>query len=104
MNDDDMNDDGPTPSQPPSPAATPARPPGKPQRGPFVQRCSAGKHAWCRCGASADYPLCDGTHRGSAVSPLKITLAAETTVVWCACGHTANPPFCDGSHSRLAPR
>lgn len=76
-------------------------PPGRPQRGPYVQRCAAGKHAWCRCQRSASYPLCDGTHRGSTTTPLKIVVAEPTTVVWCACGHTKNPPFCDGSHSRL---
>lgn len=77
-----------------------ARPPGSPQRGPFVQRCDAGKHAWCRCRKSQSYPLCDGTHRGSESTPLKIVLDAPTTVVWCACGNTQNPPFCDGSHTR----
>lgn len=76
-------------------------PPGKPQRGPFVQKCSAGKHAWCRCKRSNSYPLCDGTHRGSEMTPLKIVLEQPITVVWCACGVTRNPPFCDGSHSSL---
>ncbi|MBL8727091.1 MAG: CDGSH iron-sulfur domain-containing protein [Planctomycetes bacterium] len=76
-------------------------PPGRKQRGPFVDDCAAGKHAWCRCGGSATYPYCDGTHRGSDVSPVKIVLDKPTTVVWCACGSTGNPPFCDGSHGRL---
>lgn len=76
-------------------------PPGRKQRGPWVARCEAGKHAWCRCGDSARYPLCDGTHRGGEVTPLKFVLAEPTTVVFCACGATRNPPFCDGSHSRL---
>lgn len=74
-------------------------PPGRPQRAPFIQSCTAGKHAWCRCRASATYPLCDGTHRGSNVTPLKIVLDVATTVVWCACGTTKSPPFCDGSHT-----
>ena len=76
-------------------------PPGRPQRGPYVQRCAAGKHAWCRCQRSKTYPLCDGTHRGSEFTPLKIVLAEPTTVVWCACGRSGNAPFCDGSHGRL---
>jgi len=50
---------------------------------------------------SASYPLCDGTHRGSDVTPLKIVLDQPCTVIWCACGGTRNPPFCDGSHARL---
>ena len=74
-------------------------PPGRRIRGPFVDRCEAGKHAWCRCGASKTYPYCDGTHRGTEVTPLKIVLDEARTIVWCACGATRNPPFCDGSHT-----
>ncbi len=66
-------------------------------------RCAAGKHAWCRCGRSARYPLCDGTHRDSEVTPVKIVLDEPRTVVWCACGETRTPPGCDGSHARLLP-
>ncbi len=78
-----------------------AEPPGRPQKGPFVDLCAAGKHAWCRCTRSQTYPYCDGTHRGSETTPLKIVLEKTCTVVWCACGKTGNPPFCDGAHSRL---
>ena len=85
---------------PPEPPESP-RPPGRRQKHPFVMRCGPGKHAWCRCGASARYPLCDGTHRGSAVTPLKIVLEEAKTVVWCACGKSGNAPFCDGTHSSL---
>lgn len=44
--------------------------------------------------------MCDGTHRGTEHTPLKIVLERDTTVVWCACGGTGNPPYCDGSHTR----
>lgn len=73
-------------------------PPGRVVGGPFAQRCAAGKHAWCRCQRSASYPLCDGTHRGSDDTPLKIVLDEPVRVLWCACGRTRNAPFCDGSH------
>ncbi len=63
--------------------------------------CPAGKHAWCRCSKSASYPLCDGTHRGTDATPLKIILERPQTVVWCACGKSGNAPFCDGTHSGL---
>lgn len=74
-----------------------AEPPGSHQDGPFVDHCEAGKYAWCRCGRSARYPYCDGTHRGSEVTPLKIVLEHPQTVVWCACGRSLHPPFCDGT-------
>lgn len=76
-----------------------ATPPGRKQRGPFVDTCEPGKHAWCRCEKSARYPYCDGSHRGSEITPLKVVLEKACTVVWCACGQSKNAPFCDGSHS-----
>lgn len=93
---DSLESDAPDPGEP---AQRP--PPGRRQGGPYVARCEAGKHAWCRCTRSATYPLCDGTHRDSEVTPVKIVLASPTVVIWCACGQTRNAPFCDGSHSML---
>ncbi|MEC7583371.1 MAG: CDGSH iron-sulfur domain-containing protein [Planctomycetota bacterium] len=76
-------------------------PPGRKLKGPFVAYCEPGKYAWCRCGKSARYPYCDGTHRDSDVTPVKVVVEEAKTLVWCACGATNNPPFCDGSHGRL---
>lgn len=78
-----------------------ATPPGRKQKGPFVDQCSAGKHAWCRCARSATYPYCDGSHRDTDLTPLKIVLDKPCTVIWCACGESGNKPFCDGTHTRL---
>lgn len=47
------------------------------------------------------FPYCDGTHRGSDVTPIKLVLEQAQTVVWCACGTSRNLPFCDGSHAAL---
>lgn len=77
-------------------------PPGKPQKGPYVVDCEPGKYAWCACSRSATYPNCDGAHRGSGITPIKVVLERPCTVAWCACGASGNKPYCDGSHSKLA--
>jgi CDGSH-type Zn-finger protein len=78
-----------------------AEPPGRQQKGPFIDTCAAGKYAWCRCGSSRRYPYCDGTHRDSEITPLKVVFDTPCTVVWCACGQSRNAPYCDGTHERL---
>ncbi|MBK8099247.1 MAG: CDGSH iron-sulfur domain-containing protein [Planctomycetes bacterium] len=85
------------PHEPPQPLP----PPGRVQKGPFVTCCNPGKYAWCRCQRSQSFPYCDGTHRGTPATPLKVVFDATTTVIWCACACTKTPPFCDGSHARL---
>ncbi len=77
------------------------RPPGRVTKGPFVDRCGPGRYAWCRCKASATFPYCDGTHRGTDTTPLKVSFDEARTVVWCGCGRTGNPPYCDGTHGSL---
>lgn len=82
-------------------SSTEPQPPGRPQKGPYVVRCEPGKYAYCRCLQSRTFPYCDGTHRGSEFTPIKIVLEQPTTVAWCCCGQSKNLPFCDGSHARL---
>lgn len=72
------------------------------QKSPYAVELIAGKdYFWCRCGRSATQPFCDGTHKGSGISPLRFT-ATKTETVWlCGCKHTQSPPRCDGSHKSL---
>ncbi|MBL8734368.1 MAG: CDGSH iron-sulfur domain-containing protein [Planctomycetes bacterium] len=77
-----------------------SNPPGKKQQVPYVVDCAAGKYAWCRCEKSSNYPYCDGSHRGTDVTPIKVVLESDRKVAWCACGKSGNKPYCDGSHAR----
>ena len=71
------------------------------QKSPIVQPVEPGTYWWCSCGLSKTQPFCDGSHKGSEFSPLKVEITEAKTVAWCACKHSKKPPFCDGSHSAL---
>ena len=68
---------------------------------PIVQEVSPGTYWWCKCGLSKAQPFCDGSHTGTGISPMEVTIDTKKRVVWCACKQTGTPPFCDGSHSCL---
>jgi len=59
------------------------------------------KYFWCACGRSASQPFCDGSHRGSSITPMAVSVEEDSEAFLCQCKATANPPYCDGSHTRL---
>ncbi len=68
---------------------------------PQVCEEKAGSYYWCACGKSKKQPFCDGSHKGSEFSPIKVNLPEDKKVAWCMCKQSTNPPFCDGSHKKL---
>jgi CDGSH-type Zn-finger protein len=56
---------------------------------------------WCACGLSKSQPFCDGSHKGTGLTPMKYT-ADKTADYWlCACKQSAKAPLCDGTHKTL---
>lgn len=72
------------------------------QKSPFAVDIEAGKrYAWCACGRSKNQPFCDGSHKGTGLSPV-VFVAEKSGEVWfCGCKHTKNKPYCDGTHATL---
>lgn len=72
------------------------------QKEPYAVEVEEGKsYFWCACGRSKSQPFCDGSHKGTAFTPVKYTAEASKKVFFCGCKHTGNPPLCDGSHNKL---
>lgn len=69
---------------------------------PAVLELEAGTYYWCQCGQSANQPYCDGSHAGSAFTPLEFTIEEPRKVALCRCKKTSRAPFCDGTHKSLS--
>ena len=70
-------------------------------RKPTKVSLEAGEHHWCACGLSSNQPFCDGSHRGTGITPLAFKVDAADDAWLCMCKQTAGPPFCDGKHASL---
>jgi CDGSH-type Zn-finger protein len=71
------------------------------QRSPYVVQETPGDKFWCACGRSKNQPYCDGSHKGTGLSPIKTAIDRARTVAWCGCKQSEGKPFCDGSHACL---
>jgi len=72
------------------------------QKAPYAVDLQEGRrYAWCGCGESSKQPFCDGSHKGTGLSPRVFTAEETKTAYLCGCKHTGNGPFCDGSHASL---
>ena len=73
-----------------------------PQKAPYPVQVEAGKsYFWCACGLSSKQPFCDGSHKGTDMSPVKHTAEKDGKVFFCGCKKTDKVPLCDGTHSRI---
>ncbi len=60
------------------------------------------KYAFCACGHSQTQPFCDGSHKGTGLSP-KVFVAEEGGEAYlCQCKQTDSAPWCDGTHKQFA--
>jgi len=53
------------------------------------------------CGKSQNGPYCDGSHKGSGISPKVVTYDKDTTLHACGCQQSKNRPLCDGTHKSI---
>ena len=60
------------------------------------------KYAWCACGRSAKQPFCDGSHKGTGITPIVFVAENAGQNSLCACKRSDNAPFCNGRHNDVA--
>ena len=71
-------------------------------REPFKVDVEAGKaYFWCACGRSQNQPFCDGSHKGTGLTPVQYKADATRPVWLCGCKQTKSAPMCDGTHKSL---
>jgi len=70
---------------------------------PIETNLTAGEEIWfCTCGHSKGQPFCDGSHKGTGLTPLAHTPEESGSAWLCQCKQSTTLPFCDGSHKKLA--
>lgn len=72
------------------------------QKSPYPVEVEAGKkYFWCACGRSKNQPFCDGSHKGTGITPVAYEASQAKKLWFCGCKTTKNRPLCDGSHNAL---
>ncbi len=71
------------------------------QKSPYPTTLEPGAYWWCQCGRSKKQPFCDGSHKGTDFTPIKLEISEPATLALCGCKHSANKPYCDGTHKSL---
>jgi CDGSH iron-sulfur domain-containing protein 3 len=68
---------------------------------PAAVALEPGNYFWCACGKSSNQPFCDGSHKGSGITPIQFKIEEKKTVYLCQCKQSGNKPYCDGTHRSL---
>ncbi len=69
---------------------------------PVVMDLEPGTYYWCSCGRSEGQPFCDGSHRGTAFTPVEIVVSEkQEKVPFCTCKRAATGYRCDGAHRNI---
>ena len=72
------------------------------QKSPMPTEVKEGKaYFWCACGMSTNQPFCDGSHKGTGMSPVKYQADIDQKVYFCGCKASSKAPLCDGTHNKL---
>jgi CDGSH-type Zn-finger protein len=66
-----------------------------------VELVKGEEHYFCACGKSANQPFCDGSHRGTTITPKKFSAEDSGDAYLCMCKQSKNFPYCDGSHKSI---
>jgi len=53
------------------------------------------------CSNSKNGPYCDGSHKGTGISPAVVRCDKDTIIHACGCQHSKNRPLCDGTHKTI---
>lgn len=72
------------------------------QKSPYVVELAAGTYWWCQCGRSQNQPYCDGSHKETEFTPIKVEVTADSKLALCGCKRSHNKPYCDGTHKTVA--
>ncbi len=71
------------------------------KKAPYALELEPGEYWWCSCGRSRNQPFCDGSHKGSEFSPMRVEIGEAQKVWLCGCKHSLKAPMCDGTHKSL---